>query len=246
MGVDGGVLPDGPLGAGKAADEEAAHLHQLAGARYLDVAHGLRRPGRLGRGGMAGHQGKALGPRAEAMAAQHPPDPVGREPDPYPLLAPQLGGDARRAVARVGKREGQHPLLDHRAGLVGHRRRPALAGAQQLQAVAIGHLLPAVEGRVMDPQGATGGAHVAELSGQGEGTQAVAIQDIIWAHGGGSLVRLADLHPGMLAAVACRRIRRRDRCTGPAGPPASLARLLGERRASPSSQILPSVASTRR
>ena len=109
-------------------------------------------------------------------------------------------------------------------------------------AVAIGDLSPAVEGRVVDPQGPAGGAHVAQLIGQGQGAQAVAIQDIICGHGGGSLVRLADLHPGMLAAVAWRRTAGP---TGPAGPPASLARLLGERRASPGPQILLSVASTR-
>ena len=76
---------------------------------------------------------------------------------------------------------------------------------------------------MVDPQRPTGGAHVAELLGQGQGAQAVAIQDIICGHGGDSLVRLADQHPGMLAAVACGATAD---STGPVGPPASLARLL--------------------
>jgi hypothetical protein len=87
---------------------------------------GLRARG-LGRGGVAGHEGQALGPGGKAVAAQDAPHAVGREHQAAPALARELGGDAPGAEAGVGQAEGQNALLDHRADLVGHPGRPALA-----------------------------------------------------------------------------------------------------------------------
>jgi len=70
----------------------------------------------------------------------------------------------------MGQAERQHPLLEHRAELIGHLRATPLAGAKQLQPVAVGDLSPAVEGRVVDAEHPAGGAHVAELLSQCERT----------------------------------------------------------------------------
>ena len=58
--IDGGVLPEGSLGAGEAADVEAVKLHQLSGTINFEVKLGLRiSPLRNGQGGVAGHQRQA-------------------------------------------------------------------------------------------------------------------------------------------------------------------------------------------
>jgi hypothetical protein len=51
-------------------------------------------------------------------------------PDPAPVGPGQLGGDPSGPKARVAEREGDHPLLDQRAGYLGHARwpPPELAG----------------------------------------------------------------------------------------------------------------------
>jgi hypothetical protein len=92
--VDGGVLPDRALGSTEAADAEAVQLDQLTG--MIDLQVPLRRrlgPLRLRRGGIASHQAVALGAGAQAVAAQHPPHPVGRQPDAAPLGSGELGRD---------------------------------------------------------------------------------------------------------------------------------------------------------
>jgi hypothetical protein len=44
--------------------------------------------------------------------------------------------------------EGDHPLLDQHAGLIGHRRHSSLPGAQDLRAIAVQLPLPAVIGGI--------------------------------------------------------------------------------------------------
>jgi hypothetical protein len=77
----------------------------------------------------------------------------------------QLGGDPGRPEAGMAEGEGDHPLLNQHAGLVGHARWATLAGPQDLGAMPIQLPLPAVEGGGMDPHGPTRRPHIAELSG---------------------------------------------------------------------------------
>jgi hypothetical protein len=51
--------------------------------------------------------------------------------------------------------EGDDALLEKRGELVGHARLPALPRAQDPEAVALDHPLPAVEGRTVDAERAT-------------------------------------------------------------------------------------------
>jgi hypothetical protein len=70
------------------------------------------RPLRLRWGGVAGHQPIALGPGVQAVAAQHGPHAIGRQPQLAPSWLGQFGGDPGRAEAGVAEGEGHHPLLD--------------------------------------------------------------------------------------------------------------------------------------
>jgi hypothetical protein len=120
----------------------------------VQVPLGWRRgPLRLRRGGIASDQAVALGASGQAVAAQHSPDPVGRQADPAPFGSGELGGDPGRAEAGMTQREGDHPLLDQRAGGIGHPRHSALPRPQDLRAVPVQLPLPAVVGRGMDPHG---------------------------------------------------------------------------------------------
>src|SRR5438309_12026628 len=87
--------------------------------------------------GMAGDRRQALGARVQAIAAEHPPDPLLGDPQPAPLLARQLGGDPPGAEARVPERERDHALLEVRPDLVGHPRAPALPDPQRLKPTAV-------------------------------------------------------------------------------------------------------------
>ncbi len=82
------------LGARQPPDAEAIELDELAGMVDLQVP--LRRrlgPLRLGWGGTPADQAIAPGPGAQVVAAQHPPDPVGRQLDGAPARLGELGGD---------------------------------------------------------------------------------------------------------------------------------------------------------
>jgi hypothetical protein len=87
----------------------------------------------------------------------------------------------------MGQGEGQDARLHGRARPVGHLRRAALAGSEDLQAVAGGLAPPAVVGGVVDAERPAGGAGAAELLRQGQRAQAKAVQDSILGHGGDSL-----------------------------------------------------------
>ena len=69
-----------------------------------------RRRGPLGLGWrrVAGDQAIASGPGAEPVAAQHPPYPIGGEPDAAPLGPGEFGGDAGWPEAGMAEGEG-HP-----------------------------------------------------------------------------------------------------------------------------------------
>jgi hypothetical protein len=99
------------------------------------------------------------------MAAQHPPHPVGGEPDRTPARLGQLGGDPGRAEAGMPEGEGDHPLLDQHAGGIRHPRWSAFSGSQDLRAVAVELSLPAVVGGGMDAHGPTRRPHIAQLCG---------------------------------------------------------------------------------
>jgi len=62
------------------------------------------------------------------VAAQDPPDAVGRHPKAAPLGASEFGGDALRPEAGVAQGKGKDALLDEHRPRVGHLRAAALAG----------------------------------------------------------------------------------------------------------------------
>jgi hypothetical protein len=103
------------------------------------------------------------------MATQHPPHPIGRQHDPAPLGPGQLSGDPGRPEAGMSEGEGDHPLLDQRAGGIGHLRGPPFPGPQDLGAIAVQPVLPPVVGRGMDPHGPTGRPDIAQLGRHGKG-----------------------------------------------------------------------------
>ena len=115
------------------------------------------------------------------MPAQTAPDPVRRDEQPAPAGTGKLGGDPARSQARVAKREGDDPLLDERRELVGHLRSPPLSRAQDLKPVALDLPFPAVVGRAMDTEAATGGGN-ADSPGEIEQLQPVAEEDVILRH----------------------------------------------------------------
>ena len=105
-----------------------------------------------------------------------------------PHLGPgQLGGDARRAEARLAEGEGNDTLLDERAGGVGHARTAPLAWSQHLQAVVFGLVAPAVVGRVVDAHHPAGGTDAAEFLSERERALAEAVQSVIGGHSGAPL-----------------------------------------------------------
>jgi hypothetical protein len=162
-------LPYRALGAAQAADAEAIELDQFTG--MIDLQVPLRRRLRPFRGRwrrVAGDQPVAFGPGREAVAAQHPPHPIGRQDDPTPLRPGQLSSDPGRPEPRVTERVGDHLLLHQRAGGIRHPRHPPLSGPQDLRAIAVQLALPAVVGRGMDPHGPTRRPDIAQFCGHGE------------------------------------------------------------------------------
>jgi len=85
-------------------------------------------------------------------------------------LTGQLGGDARRPRAGSAEGEGDDALLDEHRDRVRHLRPAAFPGAQDLEAEAIAHRLPAAEGRAMDAVHPAGRGHGSELPRAGEHT----------------------------------------------------------------------------
>lgn len=155
--------------------------------RCVKVALGLCGAHRLGRGGVSGHDGEALGPGVHPGPAKDPPDAVWAEAKAAPAIAAQLSGDPIGAESGVGEAEGDHPLLDQPRDLVGHLRPAALSGAQDVQPEALGLAAVAVVGRVVHAQLPAGGAHVAELLSQCQQAQPEAIDHVMISHGGVSL-----------------------------------------------------------
>ena len=139
---------------------------------------------RLGRSGVAGDEAEALTPGVEAVALEDAPDAVVGEPDAAPLRPGELGRDARRSEAGVAEGEGHDALLDERTGGVRHARLAALAGPQQLEAVALGLVLPSIERRVVDAHHAASGTDAAEFLGESERAQSLAVQYVFGGHGG--------------------------------------------------------------
>jgi len=137
--------------------------------------------GRLVGGRVAGDEGEPFGSRVQAVAAEHLPDPVGRDDDAAPLGPGQLAGYALGAETRVGDREAEDPLLDHLRQLVGHPRTAPLSGTQHLEAVAIDLALPGIEGRAVHPE-APAGLRDAGAGGLGKEGLAVAEQHVILGH----------------------------------------------------------------
>ena len=116
---------------------EAVEAHELARVVDRDVAR-LERAGTLGPGwcGVARHQRQAADPAVEAVAAQDPPHAVGADDDAAPALLGERGADPPRPEARVAQGEGEDPLLDELARLVGHPRWPPLPRPEHLEAAS--------------------------------------------------------------------------------------------------------------
>src|ERR1700758_312326 len=88
-------------------------------------------------GGIASDEAEPPPPRVQPVPAQHPPDPVRRDPESAPLLAGEFGRDPLRAEARMSKREGDDPLLEMRPQLVRHPRPTPLPDLECFQPPAV-------------------------------------------------------------------------------------------------------------
>jgi len=93
------------------------------------------------------------------MPFQHPPDPVRGDLQAAPLLPRQLGADPLGTEPRLAEREGDDPLLQMRAELVGHPRPAPLPRPQRLKTPTLDLLGPAVVGRMMHPHRTAGRTH---------------------------------------------------------------------------------------
>ena len=184
--INGRVLPRRSLGAAEPSDAEAVHLYHLAGIVSVNMAN-------LGFGtmwfwrcGVAGDQAQALGSGLQAVPSQHPPDPVGRQLEAAPLRSSQFAGDPQRPAAGVGQGKSQDPLLQHRAGGVGHPRLAPLPWPQNLEPEALSLLAPAVVGRRVDPHRPAGCSYIAHLLGQPQAAQPEPEKRVILSQGGAS------------------------------------------------------------
>jgi len=179
--VDRRQLPDGAAGAVQAANVETVDTDELSRPLSLHVPLRLRLTRRLVGGAVAGDEREPAGTRVEAMPTQAAPDPVRRDDDPAPLRAPQLGSDPARTKPRVGEREGDQPLLDHRWQLVWHLRAAPLARTQYLEPMPVDLPLPTVVGRAMDTEAATSRGDTNRTS-EIEQLQPVAEENVILRH----------------------------------------------------------------
>jgi hypothetical protein len=105
---------------------------------------------------VAGDQPEPPDAGVQAVTAQHLPDAVGRDDDPAPLLAGELGRDALGTKAGMSDREADDPFPDHLRQLVGHLRPASLPGPEHLEAMPVDLALPRVVGRAVDPEQPTG------------------------------------------------------------------------------------------
>ncbi len=138
---------------------------------------------RLGWSSVAGDEAQPGDPSRQAVPAEDPPHAVRADRDPAPPLLGQRGADPPRPKPGVAEGEGEHPLLDDLTGLVGHPRRPTLAGPEHLEARAQDRAPPAVVGRRVNAEDAARRADVAELGGQAEQPQPESEEDVIIDHG---------------------------------------------------------------
>jgi len=132
--------------------------------------------------GVAGDQGQALGAGVEVEALEHGPDAVLRDSDPAPFLPGEFGGDAPGPESWVPQGEGEHPVLEVGADLVGHPWLAPLPDPQPVKAVALQLRLPGVVGGSGHPHRPAGLRDVAELLGQGEQAQPESEQHVILSH----------------------------------------------------------------
>ena len=181
--VDGGVLPDPPLGAGEPADVEAIELDELP--RHIGLQMAGSEPWRrlrLRRGGIARHQREPQPAGAQAVTAEDVVDAARRDHQAAPHRLPQLGRDPPRAQAGVTQGEGDHPLLQLGRHLVGHPRPPSFPRAEHLQPLAQ-HLVaqPVVAGAVVAELAA--GLAYPHLAGSSEKLDPVAEEQVIIGHG---------------------------------------------------------------
>ena len=159
----------------------------MTGALGLDVALGRRLwPFWLGWCRVAADQAQTLGPRVQPVALENPPDPVTRDLEAAPLLTTQLQAEAVRPPARLGECQSQDALLDHGRNRIRHSGLAALSRPQQLGPKAHQLMLPAVVGRVVNPQQPAGSPYAAELPGQREQPESAAVDNIIIGQGGAS------------------------------------------------------------
>jgi hypothetical protein len=80
------------------------------------------------------------------------------------------------------QREGDDPLLEMRADLVGHPRPPALADVERLQAPAIDLALEAIVGRAIHAHHPARLRHVAQLLGQRKQPQTESDEHVMLSH----------------------------------------------------------------
>ena len=105
----------------------------------------------------------------------------------------------------MGDGESEDPRLDDRGELVGHAWRTALPGAEHLEPRALDHPLPAIVGRAVHPEDATGLADPA-FAGDVEQLQAEPEQDVRIKHGAGPLAHGVEHHKhGVPAPLPTRR-----------------------------------------
>jgi hypothetical protein len=157
--VGRGVLPDLAFGVLQAADVEAIELHDLADRGGVDVWLGRERALGLRRRGIPRDERQALAARRDAVPPQDLVHGVGADALAAPGRLRQLRRDPPRAEPGMTQGERDHLLLAPGRGLVGHARRTALARSQDLQALGLDPWPPAVIGRVMEAELATGPAY---------------------------------------------------------------------------------------
>ncbi len=175
-----GVLPDAALGAGEPTDVKAVQLEHVSGIGRRDVRLSGKRPLRLGRGGISTDERQPLAPGGQPGPSQHVADATGR--DVLAQCVDELCGDTPRSEARLAEGQGDDLLLEPRRDLVGHARRPALAGPQDHQPVAQDERPPVVIGRAVEAELAARATH-ANLFSAREKLQAMPIDEVIIGHG---------------------------------------------------------------
>jgi hypothetical protein len=82
----------------------------------------------------------------------------------------------------VTQREGDDPLLQMRADLVGHPRAPTLTDVERLEPPAVDALFEAVVGRAVHAHRPTRRRHVAQLVGQREQTKTESDEHVMLSH----------------------------------------------------------------